>query len=75
MTSYNGVAYRGNKTKGGLGFSNTAMNYLIESCNFNVQNVTMKHAISISMGVDLEPFWDFFFLYIYIPTKKNTFRH
>ena len=30
MTSYNGVAYRGNKTKGGLGFSNTAMNYLIE---------------------------------------------
>ena len=49
------------KTKGGLGFSKSSLkkviNHLIENCNFNVRNVTMKQVIGIPMGIDLAPFW------------------
>ena len=33
-----------------------AINHLIENCYSNVQNVTMKHVICISMGIDQTPF-------------------
>ena len=34
----------------------TAVNHLIENCNFSVGNVTMKQEIAILMGIDSAPF-------------------
>ena len=34
----------------------TAVNHLIENCNFSVGNVTMKQEITILMGIDSAPF-------------------
>ena len=34
----------------------TAVNHLMENCNFSVGNVTMKQEIAILMGIDSAPF-------------------
>ena len=74
--SNNEAGYWGKKTLGGRGFDKTslktAINYLIENCYFNVGNVTIKQAIGIPMGINLAPFWVYFF---YISKKENTCHH
>ena len=67
---YNGTAYWGKKTKGGLGLSKTsvktAINHLTENCYFDVGNVRMKKATGIPVGIDHPaPFWaNLFFMFL-----------
>ena len=60
----------------GLSFSkatiNIAINHLIGNCYFNVENVTIKNTISISMEIEPAPFGQKHF---YTTMKKNRFRH
>ena len=74
--SNNEAGYWGKETLVGRGFNKTslktAIDYLIEDCYFNIGNVTMKQAIGIPMGINLAPFWAYFF---YIPKKENTCYH
>ena len=59
------VQHTGGKTKERFDFSKkslkTAINHLIESFCFSIENVTMKE----SVGINLAPFWQILFLYSY----------
>ena len=57
----------GKEAKGENSFSKASVkivvNYLIESCLFDVGNTILKELIDIPMGIDYAPFWANLFLY------------